>query len=281
MRPRQDNRRAAESFRWSATTQESETFEACHAARACLADATCPAILPDRLSVRVTRPNDSAGITETWKSFAFAKRQCDICPELSLKPLLHRPINSSFLRFRPNRRWYRRAVQKSPILPLAAAVAAVALGASPALAAPTSPGKHGEAQAVVFPLLAVKGYAPAGVNAHVSHVSHSSHVSGSGGHVSHASHTSHVSSVPAPGSQTTAAQLSPTTLPTISGPAPAVSASSLLAPPQSSLLGSSSGLGSGSPASGSGGNGCAFVVVAPLTALAGGLKRLVRRGRTQ
>ena len=66
---------------------------------------------------------------------------------------------------------------KSPILPLAAAVTAVALGASPALAAPLSPGKRDEAKAVAFPLLAVKGQAPAGVG---SHVSHSSHVSGSG-----------------------------------------------------------------------------------------------------
>ena len=51
---------------------------------------------------------------------------------------------------------------------------------------------------MAFPLLAVKGQMPAGVEGHVSHSSHQSHVSGTGGHVSHVSHHSHVSSVPAP-----------------------------------------------------------------------------------
>ena len=51
-----------------------------------------------------------------------------------------------------------------------------------------SPGKHDEAKAIAFPLLALKGQAPASAG---SHVSHSSHVSGSGpGHVSHVSHVS-------------------------------------------------------------------------------------------
>src|ERR1700722_1722742 len=81
---------------------------------------------------------------------------------------------------------------KSPILPLAAAVAALTLGASPAQAAPLSPGKRDGAKVVAFPLLALRGQAPASVGYHVSH---SSHVSGSGSHLSHVSHSSHVSAV--------------------------------------------------------------------------------------
>jgi hypothetical protein len=54
-------------------------------------------------------------------------------------------------------------VPKSPILPLAAAVTAVTLAASPAQAAPLLAGKRDEVVKVVaFPLLAVKGQAPAG-----------------------------------------------------------------------------------------------------------------------
>ena len=73
---------------------------------------------------------------------------------------------------RPGCRWYGPVVPKSPILPLAAAVTAVALGAAPAQAAPLSPGKRDGATVVAFPLLAVKGQAPASVGCHVSHSSH-------------------------------------------------------------------------------------------------------------
>jgi hypothetical protein len=104
------------------------------------------------------------------------------------------PRKGAFLRcgIRLEYRCYRPDVSKSPILPLAAAVTALALGALPAQAATLSPGKRGEATVVAFPLLALRGQAPASVG---SHVSHSSHVSGTGGHNSH---VSHVSSVPAP-----------------------------------------------------------------------------------
>ena len=62
-------------------------------------------------------------------------------------------------------------VPKSRILPLAAAVTALTLGASPAQAAQLSPGKRDEAKVVAFPLLAVKGQEPASVGYHVSHSS--------------------------------------------------------------------------------------------------------------
>jgi len=175
------------------------------------------------------------------------------------------------------------AVPRSRILPLAAAVTAVALGASPAVAAPVSPGKHDDARVVAFPLLAVKGLAPASDGSHVSHVSHSSHVSGTGGHVSHASHASHVSSVPNPGPATTAAQ--PPVAPITASPTSAVNTNTsgppAVAPVQgSSLMGSSAGLGSGSPAASSGG-GCAFVIVAPFGALVSWIRRLARRARAR
>ena len=86
----------------------------------------------------------------------------------------------SLLRHRPGYRWYGPVVPKSPILPLAAAVTAVALSAAPAQAAALSPGKRDEVKVVAFPLLAVKGQTPASVGGHVSHSSHQSHVSGSG-----------------------------------------------------------------------------------------------------
>jgi hypothetical protein len=78
------------------------------------------------------------------------------------------PLRSSAYFFlddsvRPDHRWYCPDVPRSPVLPLAAAVTAVALGASPALASPLSSGKHDEAKAVAFPLLAVKGQASANV----------------------------------------------------------------------------------------------------------------------
>lgn len=185
---------------------------------------------------------------------------------------------------------------KSPILPLAAAVTAVALGASPALAAPLSPGKRDEVKVVAFPLLAVKGQSPAGLGYHVSHYSHESHVSGGGyhsSHYSHDSHYSHTSSVPAP-APTTAASAAP-----VSGqPAPASSQNlgsaaassgspSAAAPSRSGSLGSPVVPGSGSPAlsgspaASSSGPGCMFVVVAPLTAAASGIKRITRRRRSR
>lgn len=185
---------------------------------------------------------------------------------------------------RPRCRWYGPVVPKSPILPLAAAVTAVALSASPAQAAPLLAGKRDGAQVVAFPLLAVKGQMPAAVEGHVSHSSHQSHVSGSGGgHVSHVSHHSHVSSVPAP-APTSAATVA-TQAPPPASPAPAASAeysggSPAAAPSSGSLASSSADLASGSPATGNGG-GCAFVIVAPFSALIGWIRRLARRGRAR
>jgi len=190
-------------------------------------------------------------------------------------------------------------VAKSPILPLAAAVAAVAIGASPALAAPLSAGKHDGATVVAFPLYAAKGQNPAGFGDHVSHSSHDSHVSGGGGHSSHSSHDSHVSgggyhsshsshdshssSVPAPVVSTTLPVVPVSARPTT--PAPASSQSlgspaglgSAVAPSQSGLVGSP--LVSGSPVASSSGHGCAFVIVAPFSVAASGIRRLTRRRR--
>jgi hypothetical protein len=106
-----------------------------------------------------------------------------------------------------------------PILPVSAAVAAVALAATPGLATAKLPERRDHGAAVSFPLLALpaKGSAatPAAHYSHSSHESHSSHYSHySGTHNSHASHSSHsshtshfsgspVSPTPAP-SQTTA-----------------------------------------------------------------------------
>jgi len=179
-------------------------------------------------------------------------------------------------------RWYGPVVPKSPILPLAAAVTAVALSASPAQATPLLAGKRDDVKVVAFPLLAVKGQLPASVGGHVSHSSHQSHVSGSGGgHASHVSHHSHVSSVPAPTSVATGG----TQAPPPASPTPAASAeysggSSAAVPSSGSLASSSADLASGSPATSNGG-GCAFVVVAPFTALVGWIRRLARRGRAR
>jgi hypothetical protein len=189
----------------------------------------------------------------------------------------------SRLRVRPSCRWYRPSVRKSPILPLAAAVTAVALSASPAQGSPLAPGKRGEANVVAVPLLAVKGQAPAGAD---SHVSHSSHVSGSDGHVSHVSHASHVSSVPAPAPTTAApvatqAPAAPAPLPSTS-PSPTAQASTggspAFAPPSGAIP--SSVVGSGSQtATTNGSKGCAFIVVAPFAALVGWIRRLGRHGK--
>lgn len=177
-------------------------------------------------------------------------------------------------------RWYGPVVPKSPILPLAAAVTAVALSAAPAQATPLLAGKRDEVKVVAFPLLAVKGQMPAGVEGHVSHSSHQSHVSGTGGHVSHVSHHSHVSSVPAP---------APTSVPVATqtpppSPAPVGSGysggSSAAVPSSGSLASSSADLGSGSPSTSNGG-GCAFIIVAPVSALMRWIRRVTRRGRTR
>ena len=99
----------------------------------------------------------------------------------------------------PGYRWYGPVVPKSPILPLAAAVTAVALGASPAQAAPLLAGKRDGAKVVAFPLLAVKGQTPASVGCHVSHSSHQSMCRALVVGMSPMFLTvSHVSSVPAP-----------------------------------------------------------------------------------
>jgi len=205
-------------------------------------------------------------------------------------------------RIRSNYRWYLPDVSKSPILPLAAAVTALALSASPAQAASLSAGKRDEAKVVAFPLLAVRGQAPASVGYHVSH---SSHVSGTGGHNSHVSHASHVSSVPAPPAPppTTAAPApattyqppppvpSPTAVKRSHRPAPhhSTHATPTLAPPQGSLSGpaivgsgSPAVVGSGSPTStSSNGKGCAFIVVAPFGALSSRIRRVTRRRRSR
>lgn len=170
---------------------------------------------------------------------------------------------------------------KSPILPLAAAVTAVALSVSPAQATPLLGGKRDEVKIVAFPLLAVKGQMSASVEGHVSHSSHQSHQSGTGGHVSHVSHHSHISSVPTPGPTSVPVATQP---PVLASPTPDASAGSGGLPsavlPSGSLPSSSADLGSGSPSTASGG-GCAFVIVAPVSALVSWIRRLTRRGRAR
>src|ERR1700729_597436 len=89
-------------------------------------------------------------------------------------------------------------MKRSPILPVGAAVAAVALGASPGLVAARPVDKRDQNGVISFPLLALRvadhAEKPSGHFSHSSHVSHSSHYSSS--HNSHASHASHFSSVP-------------------------------------------------------------------------------------
>jgi len=185
---------------------------------------------------------------------------------------------------RPLCRWYGPVVPKSRILPVAAAVTAVALSAAPAQAMPLLAGKRDDVKVVAFPLLAVKGQMPAGVEGHVSHSSHQSHVSGAGGgHVSHVSHHSHVSSVPAP-VPTSAASVA-TQPPPSAAPAPVASVeysggSSAAEPSSGSLASSSADLGSDSPATSNGG-GCAFVFVAPVGFLARWIRRVARRMRAR
>ena len=188
-------------------------------------------------------------------------------------------------------------MRKSPIILLAAAVTAVtavALGATPGRAAPLSPGKRDDHKAVAFPLLAVKDHGPSGV---ISHVSHQSHVSGGPGHISHVSHSSHISSVPGP-APTSAVPVSPTTFApapapaaTTPSPSPSPSPSPTLSPadsaggssavvPAPNNQTSSPAATNTSPAANKGG-GCAFVVLAPIGALARWSKRLARIGRAR
>ena len=78
-------------------------------------------------------------------------------------------------------------MKRSPILPVGAAVAAVALSASPGLAVAKPVDKRDQNGAVSFPLLALStGDHSAKPTGHVSHSSHVSHYSSS--HNSHASH---------------------------------------------------------------------------------------------
>jgi hypothetical protein len=90
---------------------------------------------------------------------------------------------------------------RSRILPVGAAVAAVALSATPGLAAAATGKDHDQNDSVGLPLLALPGsshvVSPAGHSSHSSHASHSSHVSGAhSSHASHLSHHSHFSSSP-------------------------------------------------------------------------------------
>jgi hypothetical protein len=183
------------------------------------------------------------------------------------------------------------AVRKSPILPVAAAITAVALSSTPSMAAALPAGKRDDHKVVSFPLLAVKGKSPAGVG---SHVSHSSHVSGTGGHTSHVSHISHVSSVPAPPPPSSAPPVAPQ--PTTAAPPPAVPATTSQSPspsqssapaPVASITTSQAPASATTPASSpttsspttSGGHGCMLVIVAPFGALGSRLRRFARRGR--
>lgn len=176
---------------------------------------------------------------------------------------------------------------KSPILPLAAAVAAVTLSAAPAVAAPVSPGKHDQARVVAFPLTAVKSQVAANLE---SHVSHSSHVSSSGGgHVSHSSHSSHTSSVSHSSHTSSVNVPAPvTTAPITTSPSPVYSSavpgfsgagSPSALPSQSSLTVTPSGSGSSSPDSKPG--GCAFIIVAPFGAIPRGIKWLASRRKAR
>ena len=119
---------------------------------------------------------------------------------------------------------YSSRMRRSSILPVGAAVAAVALGASPGLAAaaPLSD-KRNENGAALSSLLALRANdnssLPDSHYSHSSHVSHSSHYSGShNSHASHSSHSSHFSSVSPPPAPPPAPTPSPS--PTASTPQP-------------------------------------------------------------
>lgn len=221
---------------------------------------------------------------------------------------LHDSVNFHAAVFKSVHCCYRLAVPKSPILPLAAAVAAVALTAAPAVATSTAPGKRDEVKVVAFPLAAVKSQVPASLE---SHVSHSSHVSGSGSHVSHsshsshtssvshashsshtssvshASHSSHTSSVNAPAPVTTGPV---TTAPVTASPSPVYSSSTIPSfgsggsssaiPSQSSLTVTPGDSGNSSTGTSKPG-GCGFIIIAPFGAIARGIKWLASRRRTR
>ena len=211
---------------------------------------------------------------------------CPFCP-FGFKPSYS--INFVAMVLKPVQRCYSPAVPKSPILPLAAAVAAITLGATPAVAASTSPGKHDEAKVVAFPLSAVKSQVTANLE---SHVSHSSHVSSSGGgHVSHSSHSSHTSSVSHSSHTSSVNVPAPvTTAPITTSPSPVYSQSAVpsfsgggspsAVPSQSSLSATPAESDSSSPAASKPG-GCMFVIVAPFGMIPRGIKWLARRGRAR
>lgn len=173
------------------------------------------------------------------------------------------------------------------ILPLATAVAAVAIGASPAMAATTAAGRHDQAKAVAFPLFAAKGQT---VTRPGFHVSHSSHVSGSGFHVSHVSHSSHVSSVYAPsgpsgntgstGNTGTSGNTGSTGNTGVTGNSGNTGVTGNSG--STGVTGNSGTTGNtGTAPSSSSNSGCMAVLVAPLTLAMKGIKSIVRRWRTR
>ncbi len=189
----------------------------------------------------------------------------------------------------PGYRWYGPGVPKSPILPLAAAVTAVALGASPAQAAPLSPGKRDEAKVVAFPLLAVKGQAPASVGSHVSHSSHSTCRARRRARLPCLPRLARLVG-PCPGADDRGAGACrvPAALPPARARpparAPAASATSggspAVAPPQAASRAARRSWGAAArPRAWR--RGCAFVLVAPFGALAGRIRRLARRWRAR
>lgn len=98
-------------------------------------------------------------------------------------------------------------------------MAAVALSASPGLAAVNPTEKRNANGPVAFPLLALQAggntASPNGHYSHSSHVSHSSHYSGShNSHASHYSHSSHFSSSPSSSPSPTPTAVAPRPVPT-------------------------------------------------------------------
>jgi hypothetical protein len=103
---------------------------------------------------------------------------------------------------------------RSPILPVGAALAAVTLSASPALAA-ANPAEKRNNGVVAFPLMALRASDSTPLpSSHYSHSSHSSHYSGS--HSSHASHYSSSPYSPPPSPAPTVTTVTPTPTPTAS-----------------------------------------------------------------
>jgi hypothetical protein len=106
---------------------------------------------------------------------------------------------------------------RSPILPVGAALAAVTLSASPALAA-ANPAEKRNNGVVAFPLMALRASDSTPLpSSHYSHSSHSSHYSHySGSHSSHASHYSSSPYSPPPSPAPTVTTVTPTPTPTAS-----------------------------------------------------------------